>query len=190
MTYSETMTETNLSSTPTEAQPSTIDKLKTLSKEGTQRAKRINQILRAAFSETRAEFQEGRSVISPLAKEVTTEAVSSFKSTKQRATTTVSEAWQEGEGQSDLSDRLVAFIKSVSKTAQVELFPQLKKQALNLDNILTNRYGDQYTSFKSRFDSIRKWTAVNAPADASMNNQPDVVVEPDVVIEVDSETVR
>ena len=55
MTY---MNESHLSattSTPnTETEPSTVEKLKTLSQEGTERSKRILSILRQAFSDRKS----------------------------------------------------------------------------------------------------------------------------------------
>ena len=110
MTYSEPMIEQNLVTASADPEASTFDKLKTLTQEGNQRMRRIWLILRAAFSETQAEFQAGRRVITPLAKEVTTEAVSSFNETKEQATKAVNQAWQEGDAQSDLRDRIISFI--------------------------------------------------------------------------------
>ncbi|MEL6901959.1 MAG: hypothetical protein AAFP07_13465, partial [Cyanobacteria bacterium J06606_4] len=78
--------------TPIEQSPAettTFEKLKMLLKESGMRSQRIGKILRKAFSETRTEFQAGRSVISPLAKEVTTETVSTVKEKGQQAASTV-----------------------------------------------------------------------------------------------------
>jgi len=187
MTYSETMNQTDLSTAAVESEASTVEKLKTLAREGNQRVRRINQILRSAFSETRSEFQAGRSVMAPLVKEVTAEAVSGFNETKQQATKVVNEAWNEGDTQTDLSDRMVSFLKAMAATANQNLVPQLKQQALKLDELLVTRYGDQYASLKARFDFIGVWTAANPSnsdsADKPQNNQSEVVIE------VDSEAV-
>jgi len=187
MTYSETMNQADLSTTAVEPEVSTVEKLKTLTTEGSQRIKRINQILQAAFSETRSEFQAGRNVMTPLVKEVTTEAVSSFNETKQQATKAVNEAWQEGDTQTDLSDRIVSFLKAMAAASNQHLLPQVKHQALKLDELLTTRYGDQYTSFKARFDFINQWTGANQRHNDSAEVPQDN--KPEVVIEIDSESV-
>lgn len=188
MTYSETMNPTDLSAAPADKETSTVDKLKTLAQEGSQRAKRINQILQAALSETRSEFQAGRNVMTPLAKEVTAEAVSSFNATKQRASEAVNEAWQEGSEQADVSDRIITFLKAIAKTTNQKLFPQVKQQAIRLDEVLENRYGDQYEKLKARFDVIRQWIVVSEPANETADVSQDA--ESGIVIDIDSQVVR
>ncbi len=195
MTYT---TESHLSATASashaEDETSTVEKLKTLTQEGTERSKRVLNILRKAFSETREEFQAGRTVISPLAQEVTTEAVSTFKEKGQQAADAVNKAWKDEANAPDTTDRVVAFIKAMAKTAKENLFPtvekQVKQQASKLDNVLGDRYGDQYVTFKNRFEVIRSWVVVGKPADTISTAQEVSKTEPTITIEVDSKSVR
>lgn len=140
---------------------STAQKFDILRKEGTERAKRIASILRQAFSETREEFQAGRTVISPIAKEVTTEAVSTVKAKGQQAAEAVNQAWNDEADAPDLAERIVRLIRALAKSAKTNVFPtverQTKKQASRLDQLLNNRYGDQYSTLKGRFASVRSW---------------------------------
>jgi len=192
------MNDSHLSATAstsnTEAEPSTFDKLKTLTQEGTERSKRILNILRQAFSETREEFQAGRTVISPLAQEVTTETVSTVKEKGQQAADAVNKAWKDEGNASDVTDRAMALLKTMAKTAKESLLPrvetQVKQQALKLDNVLSNRYGDQYTNFKGRFESVRSWVIVDKPTEPVSADSPISEPAPSIVIEVDSETVQ
>ena len=117
------MPETNLSSTSQEAESSTFEKLTTLTKEGSARTQRISQILRQAFSETCEEFQAGRTVINPLAKEVTNEAVSTFKSKSQEAAEAVNQAWQSEADTPDTTERLINSVKSLFAQAKTTIFP-------------------------------------------------------------------
>lgn len=189
MTY---VPNTDLSSMTNEAAPSTFDKLKTLVKESADRSQRINQILRRAFSETRSEFNEGRTVITPLAKEVTTEAVSTFKTKGQEAAEAVNKAWQDDADAPDLVDKLANVVKILSQATREKLFPQAKRQASKLDTLLSDRYGDQYVSFKTRLETVRTWV-VGADA-VQPDTEPDIAKTadsdaPSIVIEVDSEVV-
>ncbi len=200
MTY---MPETNLSTatldTETAANPSTAQKLKTLVQEGTARTQRIASILRHAFSETREEFRAGSSVISPLAKEVTTEAVYTFKNRSQQAAETVNQAWQDEADAPDRTERLISLIKNLAQKSKTTLVPtvekQAKQQATKLDEVLNNRYGSRYTTLRDRFELVRSWifagTAVKPQAAKSQTTEPDTAAsQPSVVIEVDSETIK
>ncbi|MEL6353165.1 MAG: hypothetical protein AAFR58_15645 [Cyanobacteria bacterium J06627_28] len=187
MTYLNDTTLPNL--TTDDAPSSTFDKVKTLAKEGTQRTQRITQILKQAFSETRDEFKAGKTVIAPLAKEVTTETVSTVRSKSQQAANAVNKAWEEEANTADFTDRLVAFLKKIATATAQTLFPQVKKQASNLDELLGNRYGAQYTNLKTRFETVRAWVVVpdtvHSESTTPADNSADVVV-----IEVESEAVK
>ena len=197
MTY---MPETNLSNISADGsttEPTTLEKLKTLAQEGTQRTQRISRILKHAFSETREEFQARRTVISPIAKEVTAEAVSAFKSKSQQATEAVNQAWEAEESTPDFTERLIKVLKTMASTAKTSLFPTVKtqtqKQVGNLDNLLSDRYGEQYITLKDRFGQVRAWvnTATNStatvPAETNIENSDTASA---TVIEVDSKTIN
>ncbi len=190
----------NLSNIPTDGsatEPTTVEKLKTLAQEGTQRTQRISQILKQAFSETREEFQAGRTVISPIAKEVTAEAVSAFKSKSQQATEAVNQAWQDEESAPDFTERLIKVLKTVANTAKVSLLPKVKtqtqKQVGNLDTLLRDRYGEQYITLKDRFGRVRAW--VNTATNSTATVPTETTIETSdttsaTVIEVDSKTIN
>ncbi|MEO0770602.1 MAG: hypothetical protein AAFY72_14450 [Cyanobacteria bacterium J06649_4] len=186
MTY---LNDTNLPNFTTDETPSsTFDKVKTLANESTQRTRRISQILKQALSETRDEFKAGKTVIAPLAKEVTTETVSTVRSKGQQAADAVNKAWEEESDTTDFTERLVAFLKKVATATARNLFPQVKKQASNLDELLGNRYGDQYTSLKTRFETVRACAVVPDTVQSettSVDNSADAVV-----IEVESKAVK
>lgn len=177
-------------------EPTTAEKLKTLATEGTQRTQRISRILKQAFSETREEFQAGRTVISPIAKEVTAEAVSTFKTKRQQATAAVNQAWQEEENTADFTERAIKVFKTMMSAARANVFPQVKtqtqKQAGKLDELLRDHYGEQYTTLKDRVAQVRAWanSAVNstesATAEVVVDNSDAVSA---TVIEVDSTAV-
>ncbi|EDX84122.1 hypothetical protein S7335_1819 [Synechococcus sp. PCC 7335] len=196
MTY---MPETNLSDLSDRSissQPTTAEKLKTLAKESSQRAQRISSILKQAFSETREEFQAGRTVISPIAKEVTAEAVSTFKSKSQQAAEVVNQAWQEEDSTPDFTERLINVLKSVASTTKAKLFPQIKvqtqKQASRLDDLLGDRYGEQYITFKDRFGQVYAWINTSKVAASSVATEDitDVPSQTATVIEVDSKVIN
>jgi len=195
MTY---MNDAQISATAnqvhTDTEISTVEKLKSLTKEGIERSKRILSILRQAFSETREEFQAGRTVISPLAQEVTTEAVSTFKEKGQQAAEAVNKAWKDEASTSDVADQIVDFLGAMTQTAKEKLLPtvekQAKQQAGKLDELLSDRYSDQYTDLKNRFKTVRSWitannTVINEPA-TTPTDSVDSTTEPSIVIEVDS----
>ncbi|MGB3789116.1 MAG: hypothetical protein WA949_13980 [Phormidesmis sp.] len=200
MTY---MPDTNLSNLSSDgsanADPTTVEKLKALAQESTQRAQRISKILKQAFSETREEFQAGRTVISPIAKEVTAEAVSTFKTKSQQAAEAVNQAWQEEESTPDFTERLIKVLKTMTSTARERLYPQLKvqtkKQASRLDELLGNRYGKQYDTFKGRFEQVRTWVnaartvATEPAADSAVQKTGDATSAAPAAIEVDSQTI-
>lgn len=199
MTY---MPETNLSNiSPNDSttEPTTAEKLRTLAKEGTQRTQRISQILKQAFSETREEFQAGRTVISPIAKEVTAEAVSTFKSKSQQATEAVNQAWKDEESTPDFTERLIKVLKTMASTAKESLLPQVKvqtkKQAGRLDGLLRDRYGEQYITLIDRFGQVRAWVnssanSASATTNTAADNSGDTTSPTTVtVIEVDSEAI-
>jgi len=187
------------SNSSADTEPTTVEKLKTLTKESAQRTQRISQILKQAFSETREEFQAGRTVISPIAKEVTAEAVSAFKSKRQQATEAVNQAWQDEESTPDFTERLLKVLKTMANTAKASLFPQVKaqtqKQASKLDGLLCDRYGDQYTTLKDRFGQVRIWMNSNAnsatspAAKTAADSQADITPTPAVVVEVESKVI-
>ncbi|MFK8182612.1 MAG: hypothetical protein AB8B99_04505 [Phormidesmis sp.] len=137
----------------------TTEKLTLLQQEGTKRAKRIAQILRAAFSETAAEFQAGRTVLSPLAKEVTAETVAATKENSQRISETINQIWQDTDNE-DKTERIIQFVRTLASTAKNKLFPQLKRQAGKLDSTLSSQYGERYTNLKEHFEVVRTWYIV------------------------------
>ncbi len=185
MTY---MPETDFSTAPIDVSPSTVEKLKTLTTESSQRSKRVISILRTAFTETVAEVKDGRAVIAPLAKEVTSEAVETVKDKGQQAADMFSQTWQQESEQKDFPERMIAFIRNLANVATVKLLPQFKTQVGKFDGVLSDRYGQEYENFKGRFDVIRSWTVTSEP---TMTEIPmDEPGEPTVVIDVDSEVVR
>ena len=191
MTYmNESHLPTNTSTANAEAEPSTTEKLKILTQEGTERSKRILSILRKAFSETREEFQAGRTVISPLAQAVTTETVSTFKTKGQQAADAVNRAWKDEADAPDMTERVIAFLKTTAQTAKTNLFPTAKKQASKLDALLNRRYGEDYTTFRNRFEMIRNWVIVSEPTDTESTMADVSENVPAAVIEVDSEVVQ
>lgn len=195
MTY---MNESHLSdaaSTANEpAEASTVEKIKTLTQESTERSKRILNILRQAFSETREEFQAGRTVISPLAQEVTTETVSTFKAKGQKAADAVNKAWKDEANAPDVTDRVIAFLKAMANTTKERLFPQVEKQvkqqASKLNNVLGDRYGDQYATLKDRFEVVRNWVIVDEPTETVSTDAKISDTDPSIVIEVESEIIQ
>lgn len=174
MTYT---TQTNPAEIPAGATPSTVEKLKTLQQESTQRSKRVFNILRTAFAETVAEMKDGRTVISPLAKEVTAETVATVKQKSQQAADTVNQTWNQEADSKDLSERLIRLARVIAIAAKQNLFPQMKKLAIRLDGLLSDRYGARYTDLKDQFTGRTQATATETTTDAS---KP-------VVIEVESE---
>lgn len=181
MTYT---VQSEISDATVNPAPSTVEKLKTLQKESTERSGRIAKILRSAFSETAAEFKAGRAVISPLAKEVTTETVATVKEKGQQASKTVNQVWQQEAEAEDLTDRLIRLVRVLAQETKEKLFPQIKTQAGRLDGVLSDRYGQRYNSIKEKFDIVRTWYVVPEKATPDMNNSDAVVIE------VDSEVVR
>ena len=192
MTYtSESLLDTTVQATD---EPTTAQKLNTLRQEGTERTKRIASILRQAFSETREEFQAGRTVISPIAKEVTTEAVSTVKQKSQQAAEAVNQAWNdEAAAPDDLTERLVSLIKVLAKSAKTNLFPtveiQAKKQAVKIDQMLNSRYGNQYTTFRDRLEAVRTWLSTQASATNTESVQSEPTDAESTVVTVDSAVV-
>ncbi|MGI8932647.1 hypothetical protein [Leptolyngbya sp. BC1307] len=192
MTYTTQDDANNLSTAAVEptpaANPSTVKKLKTLYQESSQRSQRVAKILRAAFTETAAEFKDGRAVISPLAKEVTAETVATVKEKSKQAADTVNNTWQQEADSKDMTERLIAFVRtmgrSAGQTARVELLPQLKVQAIKLDKVLSNRYGSRYATLKDRVAGIRQRYAATEPT------QPETATDSPMAIEIDSEVVR
>lgn len=180
------MTPSEFSNTSADQAPSTAEKAKTLKQEGTQRAKRIAKILRTAFAETAAEFKAGRTVISPLAKEVTAETVATVKEKSQQASKTVNEAWQQEADTQDRTDRLIRFVRVMAVATKEKLFPQLKTQAIKLDDVLNNRYGQQYSDLKDKFSGVRDRYVTTQPPATKQTTAPDAPT----VIEVESEVIR
>ncbi|MGB7087579.1 MAG: hypothetical protein WBD47_18615 [Phormidesmis sp.] len=169
------------------AEPSTVEKLRTLQQEGSQRSKRIFKILSTAFTETAAEFKDGRAVISPLAKDVTTETVATVKEKSQQAADVLNQTWSQEAEHEELTDRIISFVRTLGKTAQEKLSPQLKDQASKLDVILSDRYGHRYENVKARLDDIRAWYVASGAA--APEAEADKPTEHVISIEVDSEIV-
>ncbi|MGB3291456.1 MAG: hypothetical protein WBB01_00525 [Phormidesmis sp.] len=181
MTY--TTTQNAPAEIPASADPSTVEKLKTLQQESTQRSKRVFKILRTAYAEMSAELKDGRTVISPLAKEVTAETVATVKQKSQQAADTVNQTWNQETDSKDLSERLIRLARVVAIAAKQNLFPQIKKQAIKLDELLVRRYGSRYTDLKDQVTGRTQRAEQRASeATAETNSQP-------VVIEVESEIV-
>jgi hypothetical protein len=173
----------DFSDTAREQTPSTIDKLKTLKQESTQRSQRLMKILRTAFTETVTEFKAGKAVISPLAKEVTAETVATVKEKSQQAKETINQAWQQDATTEDRTERLIHLVRVLAKTTYQKLFPQIKTQASKLDDVLTNRYGDSYESLKERFESLlsRYAKPEQTTADPTANSSTAIEVESEVI---------
>lgn len=182
------MTYTNqpeLSDTSPQQNPSTVEKLKTLKQESTQRSQRLYKIFRTAFTETVTEFKAGREIISPLAKEVTAETVATVKEKSQQAKRTINQVWQQEAETEDRTERVVRLVRTLAKTTQEKLFPQIKTQAGKLDDVLVERYGDHYETIKDRFNIfVHKWTGTPAPT------TPEPAANPSAAIEVESQVVR
>ena len=196
MTYT---TPEDLSSLTAESSPSTFDKAKVLYSEGFARSKRISQILKAAFSQTAAEFKAGRQTLSPLAQEVTAETMASVKEQSQKAAEVLNDAWAKEADSQDLSERISRFLsavaQSVSQSAKTQFLPQLKTQASKLDGLLRDRYGDRYENIRTKFEKVRQWQT--APENQSETSpeiavvyEADMSADEGVVIEVDSKTVN
>ena len=188
MTYTDsTNFSTEASTQPFESESTTLKKLSLLKQESLQRSQRIAKIMRAAFSESTAEFKAGRTVISPLAKEVTAETVAVVKENGQKVSNTVSQVWQESEDDDDITERLIRFIRTLSASAREKLFPQLKLHTNRLDSFLSERYGDRYTSIRDRFDISRTGYAVT---DKDVSNTAEAQSKAVPTIEVESEVIR
>ena len=162
----------------------TLKKLALLKQESAQRAQRITTILRAAFSESAAEFKAGRTVIAPLAKEVTVETVAVVKENGQKVSETVNQAWQDADD-NDKTERIIRFVRMLAAKAKETLFPYLEQQTGRLDNWLSDQYGDRYTNIKDRVDTV--CTQSVATEDISFKVEDTTVSS---VIEVDSEVIR
>lgn len=143
----------------------TAEQLKALKKESSTRSQRIFKILRTAFTETAAEvaveLKEGRTVISPLAKEVSAKTVATVKEKSQQAADTVNQTWQQEAQTEDRTERLIKVVRSLASTLKQTFFPQAKqqakKQADQLIELLRNRYAAS---------SQRSANAVDAPQSA------------------------
>ncbi len=146
------MTYTNQTNVETNSQAdfattdfaTTVEQLKELRKEGSVRSQRIFKILRTAFTETAAEIKDGRTVISPLAKEVSAKTVATVKEKGKQAADTVNQTWQQEAQTEDMTERLVKVVRSLANTLKQTFFPQAKqqakKQADQLLELLRNRY--------------------------------------------------
>lgn len=190
MTYT---TPEDLSSLNSEQAPSTFDKAKVLYQEGSTRSVRVAKILKAAFSQTAAEFKEGRQTLSPLAQEVTSETVATVKEKSQKAADVLNDAWVQEADSQDLTERISRFLsaiaRSASQSAKTRLFPQVKTQASKLDVLLKDRYGNRYENIRAKFDVVRSWYA--APAQSETSPYTADSDEGEIVaIEVDSEVIR
>ncbi len=149
MTYTnQTDVETN-SQTDSQADfATTVEQLKALQKESGMRSQRILKILHTAFTQTAAEvsaeIKDGRTVISPLAKEVSTKTVATVKEKSQQAANTVNQTWQQQAETKDMTERLIKVVRSLANTFKQTFFPQAKqqaqKQANQLLELLKNRY--------------------------------------------------
>ncbi|PZO56103.1 MAG: hypothetical protein DCF15_09475 [Phormidesmis priestleyi] len=150
MTYTnQTNVETtNQADFATTDSATTAEQLKELRKEGSVRSQRIFKILRAAFTKTAAEvaaeIKDGRTVISPLAKEVSAKTVATVKEKGQQAADTVNQTWQQEAQTEDRTERFVKVVRSLANTLKQTFFPQAKqqakKQADHLVELLRNRY--------------------------------------------------
>lgn len=178
---------TSVDSTPSESRPSTVEKLKTLTTEGMARSQRVAEILRSAFSQTVAEVKDGRAVLSPLAKEVTAETVATVKDKSQQAADVFSHTWEQESDKKDLTARMIAFMQSLADTLKVALLPQLKGQAVKLDGVLSDRYGQRYDTIKDQFEFVRSWYVV---PETTTVESPEETVSDTVAIEVESKVVR
>ncbi|MGB3766069.1 MAG: hypothetical protein WA947_05880 [Phormidesmis sp.] len=190
MTYT---TPEDLSSMTSEQVPSTFDKAKVLYQEGSTRSVRVAKILKAAFSQTAAEFKEGRQSLSPLAQEVTSETVATVKEKGQKAAEVLNDAWVQEADSQDLTERISRFLsviaQSASQSAKTRLFPQMKVQASKLDGLLKGRYGDRYESIRAKFEVVRSWYAAPAQS-ATSPYEADSADDEITAIEVDSEVIR
>ena len=186
MTYT---TPEDLSTLTAEQTPSTFDKAKVLYQEGLERSQRINKILRAAFTQTAAEFKEGRQTLSPLAKEVTAETVTTVKTKGQQAAEVLNDAWAQEASSQDLTERIVGFLQTVAQSAKVHLLPQVKTQAVKLDDLLLDRYSDRYANIRAKFATLRQWYATPEQSEVSTHTDDDATDEA-IIIEIDSEVVN
>ena len=188
MTYT---TPEDLSTFTSEQAPSTVDKAKVLYQEGLTRSVRVGKILKAAFSQTAAEFKEGRQTLSPLAQEVTSETVATVKEKSQKAAEVINDVWAQEADSQDLSERISRFLsnmaQSASGAAKTHLIPQMRTQAGKLDGLLQNRYGDRYANIRAKFDRVRSWYAT---PEATTPYEADAATSEGIVIEVDSESVN
>lgn len=160
------MTYTNQTDVETNSQAdfaTTAEQLKALQKESGVRSQRILKILRTAFTqaaaEVSAEIKDGRTVISPLAKEVSAKTVATVKEKSQQAANTVNQTWQQEAETKDRTERLVKVVRSLANTLKQTFFPQAKqqaqKQANQLLELLRNRYAaaQQTASYQTAADA-------------------------------------
>lgn len=185
MTYT---TPEDLSNLTAEQAASTFDKAKVLYQEGLVRSQRVSKILRAAFSQTAAEFKEGRQSLSPLAKEVTAKTVATVKEKGQQAADVLNDAWVQEADSQDLTERIAGFLSAIATSAKVHLFPQAKTQAFKLDDVLKNRYGSRYENVRKKVAVVRNWYATPNQETTTAYESDSTADEP-VVIEVDSEVI-
>jgi cytochrome c556 len=188
MTYT---TQNDLSTSVEPTPTSTVQKIKKLYRESSQRSQRVTKILKTAFSEAVTEVKDGRAVISPLAKEVTAETVATFKEQSQKAADTVNQTWQQKADAPDRTERFISVVRALGQRAKVNLLPQLKQQAVKLDGVLSDRYGQRYTSIKEKAAVVRSWYAASeqtTPSTAPQTFVDDATSH--TAIEVDSEVIR
>ena len=168
----------------------TADKIQRLRIEGSQRVKRVLSIIRAAYCESKAEIREGKTVLTPLTKEVTAETVAAMQQKRQQVTEMLQDTWDKNEN-AELSDRFVSILKSVLKSVQTQFLPvakqQAQKYAKRADGLLGKRYGDRYAAAKTRAELMRDWLSESKATTTEPVSNIDVARD---AIEVESEVVR
>lgn len=186
MTYT---TPEDLSTLTTEPTSSTFDKARVLYQEGLTRSQRVGKILKAAFSQTAAEFKDGREALSPLAQEVTSETVATVKEKSQRAAEVLNDAWVKEADSQDLAERISRFLsavaQSISKSARTRLLPQVKPLASKLDVLLK----DRYENIRTKFEVVRNWQSATDRRPETTPYEADAT-DGSIAIEVDSEVVK
>ena len=132
------------------------ENLKTITKEGGIRARRIGQILRVAFSGMATELKQGYTQINPVAKELMTDVGDSLKQKSKETAEKINGVLQEQNIDSeDIFSRLRSLVQTIFHTIDEKLLPPLKEQFRKLDLTLSERYGDRYHAAKQFLEDLK-----------------------------------
>lgn len=131
--------------------------------EGGERAARIGGIIRQAAAQTVTEFKQGSTEVRAIAKDALASVVENLSEKTEPGTEASSEppasvSWKV------LVVKLVTTVKNRLFASWNREYTQLhnqysglKERAINLDQTLTDRYGDGYAAVKQRLDKVATW---------------------------------